>query len=141
VLGTECAHLVCVMGTQAIRDHGLVMSGHPESSPPLVTALQARGIRSIVILTTCEVLVRLEVKTSPCPMVYRPALTTPEIASLLTRCSWAKQALFVVAASVPVPATLRHAVEESKFSLLSLFVSLKVACQLVSTLTARAESQ
>lgn len=129
------------MGTQATREHGLVISEQSESSPLLVTALRIKGAQVIIMLTLCEALARLEAETPPCLMVYRLALTTSEITFLRARCSWAKQVLFVVAASVPVPAALPHALEESKPSALSLFVSPKVSCRLVGTLTAQEEAR
>lgn len=118
-----------------------MISEQSESSPLLVTALRAKGAQVIIMLTLCEALARLEAETPPCLMVYRLALTTSEIALLRARCSWAKQVLFVVAASVPVPAALPHALEESKPSALSLLMPSKVSYQLIGTLTAQEEAR
>ncbi len=140
VAGTVCAVLVSMMGTQAARDQVLLMNDQPETLPPLVAALEARGYQVIVMISFCDALTWLEIKTPRCLIVYRHTLSAPDLAVLCAHRPWVLRVPFVVVTSVPAPAALRRALEGRNFSVVPLFVSPDALCQMVVTLTSQEET-
>jgi DNA-binding response OmpR family regulator len=127
------------MSTQATKKQVLLMNDQPETLPLLVRALEAEGYQVIVALTFCDALTWLEVETPRCLIVYRPTLSAPDLAVLCAHRLWAKRVPLVVVTSVPAPAALRRTLEGRNFSVIPLFVSPDVLCQLVVTLTSQEE--
>src|SRR5438552_121293 len=99
------------MGTLVTKESVLLMTDQPETVPPLVRALEARGYRVIVVLTFGDALAWLEVETSYCLIVQLSTFTATDIAILCAHRTWAKRGPLVVVTSVPAPASLRHAQE------------------------------
>src|SRR5437899_3125664 len=108
------------MGTLVTKESVLLMTDQPETVPPLVRALEARGYRVIVVLTFGDALAWLEVETSYCLIVQLSTFTATDIAILCAHRTWAKRGPLVVVTSVPAPASLRHALEDGAFSVVPL---------------------
>ena len=128
------------MGTLVTKESVLLMTDQPETVPPLVRALEARGYRVIVVLTFGDALAWLEVETSYCLIVQLSTFTATDIAILCAHRTWAKRGPLVVVTSVPAPASLRHALEDGAFSVVPLSEPPDVLCHTILTAAFQEES-
>jgi len=116
------------------------MNDQPETLLPLVQALETGGYQVIVALTLGDALAWLEVGIPHCLIVHRHTLSQTDIALLRSSQWWAKQTPPVVVTSVPLPVALHPAVERRTLSMVPLFASPDVLCELVTTLLPQEET-
>jgi hypothetical protein len=131
---------VRVMNTQATKKQVLLQNDQPESLPAVVRALKAGGYQVIVALTLCDAMAWLEVETPHCLIMYRDTLTQTDIALLRSSQWWARQTPLVVVTAVPFPVALHPTVERRTLSVVPLFASPEVLCDLLTTLLPQEES-
>jgi len=115
----------------------LLLNNQPETLPPLVQALEARGYQIIVALTFADVLAWLEVGTPRCVILQLSAFTATEIALLRVHQRWAKRVPLVVVTPLLAPAALRHALAGRAFTVVPCSASPDALCHMVTTLTAQ----
>ena len=129
-----------VMNTQASKKQVLLLNDQPETLPAVVRALKAGGYQVIVALTFCDALAWLEVGTPCCLIMYRHTLTQMDVALLCSSHWWAKQTPLVVVTAVPIPVALHSVVERRTLSVVPLFASPEVLCDLLTTLLPHEET-
>ena len=132
--------LIYRMDTQTARDHILLMNDQPETLPPLVQVLEAKGYRVVVALTFRDTLAWLEVETPRCVIVQLSTLTATDIALLRARRMWAKRVPLVVVTPLPASAALRRALEDRTFIVVPYFASPDVLGHVVTTLAVQEET-